>query len=121
MAKKILVVEDEPDILSLAVTRLENSGYEVLKAANVEEARKLMKKSSPDLILLDLILPGMQGDIFCRQVKSDIKFKDIPVILFTASIIRVPEKVREMGADDYIVKPFEPADLLEKIRKLIGK
>lgn len=120
MAKKILVVEDEPDILTLAIVRLKTAGYEVLMARNSEEAIELLGKDMPDLILLDLILPEMQGDEFCKRLKSDARFKHIPVILFTASTIRVPEKVGEMGADDYVIKPFEPENLLYKIKKFIG-
>jgi DNA-binding response OmpR family regulator len=120
MSKKILIVDDEPDILAVTVTRLETSGYEVLMAKDGEEALKLLKKSKPDLILLDLLLPKMQGDELCKKLKSDVKFKHMPIILFTASIIRVPAKVEEMGADDYILKPFEPEELLFKIKKFIG-
>lgn len=120
MAKKILIVDDEPDILELAMTRLEISGYKVLKVINGEKALEVLKTTVPDLILLDLLLPDIQGDVLCRQLKSNPKFKDIPIILFTASIIRVPEKVEETGADDYIIKPFEPEQLLLKIKKFIG-
>lgn len=119
MAKKILLVDDEPDILAVTVTRLKVSGYEVLVARDSEEALALLDKGKPELILLDLLLPKMQGDELCKKLKSDIKFKDIPIILFTASAVRVPEKVEEMGADDYIVKPFESENLLFKIKKLI--
>jgi len=120
MAKKILVVDDEPDILKLAVMRLESSGYEVLMAQTGEETLELLEKTTPDLILLDLLLPKMQGDVLCKKIKSDPKLKHIPVILFTASSIRVPARVGEIGADDYIVKPFEPDELLFKIKKFIG-
>lgn len=120
MAKKILIVDDEPDILELAVIRLETAGYEVLKVASSEEAFKVLKKNKPDLILLDLVLPNMQGDEFCKKIRSTSGLKDIPIILFTASIMRVPEKAEEMGADDYILKPFEPGELLFKIKKFIG-
>lgn len=120
MAKKILIVEDEPDIMSLAVLRLKTCGYNILKSSTSEEAIELLKNDKPDLILLDLVLPGMQGDALCMKLKSDPRFKSIPIIIFTASIIRIPEKIPDMGADDYITKPFDPADLLEKIKHLIG-
>lgn len=120
MAKKILVVDDEPDILALAVERLKKAGYQILSAVSSEEALEILAKEMPDLILLDLLLPGMQGDELCKKLKSDKKFKHLPIILFTASIIRVPAKVAEIGADDYIVKPFEPSDLMEKIKIFIG-
>ena len=119
MLKKILIVDDEPDILTVTVTRLETSGYEVLMAKDCEEAIELLNKSKPDLILLDLLLPKMQGDELCKKLKSDSKFKHIPIILFTASTIRIPEKTGEMGADDYILKPFEAQALLAKIKALV--
>lgn len=120
MRKKILIVDDEPDILRLTVIRLEGLGYEILQAIDSESALELLKKKRPDLILLDLLLPQMQGDELCKKLKSDIKFKDIPIILFTASIVRVPDKVKEIGAEDYIMKPFEPEELLYKIKKFIS-
>ena len=117
---KILIVDDEPDVLAVTVVRLETSGYEVLVAKDSEEAIELLNNGNPDLILLDVSLPKMQGDELCKKLKSDMKFKHIPIILFTASAIRVPEKVEEIGADDYITKPFESGDLLYKIKKFIG-
>jgi len=119
MAKKILIVDDEPDLLNVTVARLEVSGYEVLQAASAEDALEVLKKNKPDLVLLDLLLPNLQGDVLCKQLKSNEELKHIPIILFTASIIRVPAKVKEMGADDYILKPFGTEDLLSKIKKYI--
>lgn len=119
MAKKILIIEDEADILTLAEMRLKAAGYKILTAASSEEALKLLQKDRPDLILLDLVLPGMQGDDLCKKLKSNPKFKRTPILIFTASMIRVPEKMDEIGADDYVIKPFDPADLLKKIKKLI--
>ena len=120
MAKNILIVDDEPDILRLAVIRLEASGYKVLQAADGEKALELLNKNSPDLILVDLLLPGMQGDEFCQKLRSDIKFKNIPIILFTASVANITEKAEKSGAQDYILKPFEPEQLLYKIKRLIN-
>lgn len=120
MAKEILIIDDEPDFLTVVVARVESAGYKVVKAASAEEACAMVKKHKPDLILLDLLLPNMQGDAFCKQLKSNDELKNIPVIIVTASIIRIPEKVKEIGADDYLLKPFEPEDLLFKIKKFIG-
>lgn len=122
MAKKILIVDDEPDILDLATVRLKKTGYEIIEAIDAEKALAILKKETPDLILLDLLLPKMQGDELCKKLKADDKLKKIPVILFTASTIRVslPEKIREMGADDCVMKPFEPEELLGKVKKFIG-
>ncbi len=122
MAKKILIVDDEPDILDLATVRLKKLGYEILEAVDAEGALAILQKDTCDLILLDLLLPRLQGDELCKKLKSDDKFKHIPIILFTASATRtsLPEKIKEMGADDCIMKPFEPEELLGKIKKFIG-
>jgi CheY-like chemotaxis protein len=122
MRKKILVVDDEPDIMKVATLRLKHLGYEIIPAVDAEEALVLLENNAPDLILLDLLLPKMQGDELCKKLKSDDKFKNIPVILFTASAIRpsIPEMIKEMGADDCIFKPFEPQELLSKIKRFIG-
>jgi len=122
MAKKILVVDDEPDLLDLATVRLKKIGYEIIAAVDAEEAAAWLQNDIPDLILLDLLLPKMQGDEFCKKLKSDDRYKHIPIILFTASIVRpsLPEKIKEMGADDCIMKPFEPQELIGKVKKFIG-
>ena len=122
MAKRILVVDDEPDIMDVATVRLKHLGYEIIPAVDAEEAFAFLQKDTCDLILLDLLLPKMQGDELCKKLKSDDKFKHIPVILFTASAIRpsLPDNVKEMGADDCILKPFEPQELLSKVKKFIG-
>jgi len=122
MAKKILVVDDEPDIMDVATARLKHLGYEIIPAIDAEEAMVLLLDNVPDLILLDLLLPKMQGDELCRKLKSDDKYKNIPVILFTASAIRssLPDKIKEMGADECIIKPFEPQELISKVKKFIG-
>jgi CheY-like chemotaxis protein len=123
MAKKILVVDDEPDIMDVATVRLKHLGYEIVPAIDAEEAQVILENVTPDLILLDLLLPKMQGDELCRKLKSDSRYKNIPVILFTASAIRIslPEMIKEIGADDCIMKPFESKDLLDKVRKFIGQ
>ena len=122
MAKKILVVDDEPDMLDLSTVRLKKIGYEIIEAVDAEEAIDIIRKTPPDLILLDLLLPKMQGDELCKKLKSDDKYKNIPIILFTASAIRpsLPENIKAIGADDCILKPFDRKELLEKVKKFIG-
>lgn len=122
MAKKILLVDDEPDILALTGLRLRRSGYEVIEAVDAEEALVFLEKNTCDLILLDLLLPNMQGDELCKKLKNDDKFKNIPVILFTASgfLSNLPKKIITLGADDFVTKPFEAAELVGKIKKFIG-
>jgi DNA-binding response OmpR family regulator len=119
MAKKILIVEDEEDILYFAKIRLKDADYEVMTANSAECAAELIVKHKPDLILLDLLLPGARGEEFCRKLKADEKFKNIPVILFTATAHRVADKIKETGAEDGIMKPFDPNVLLKKIKRFL--
>lgn len=119
MEKTILLVEDEKDIRYLTKIRLKKAGYKVLEAPTVQLATALITKKRPDLILLDLLLLGGRGEALCKQLKSDNRFKKTPVILFTATGRDIKQKIRETGADDGILKPFEPAKLLKKIRKFI--
>ena len=120
MTNKILLIEDELDLVEVIKMRLENSGYEVISALSGEEAFTFLQKEIPNLILLDLLLPGMRGEEICKKLKCDNRFKTIPVILFTASASNIPKVVKEVCADDYITKPFEPEELLFKIKKFIG-
>lgn len=121
MAKKILVTEDSPTILEVIRQFLESNGYSVIVAIDGQEALDKAKKEAPDLIILDLMLPKIDGYKVCRMLKFDQKYRYIPIIMFTA---RSQESDRilgkEVGADDYILKPFQPEELLEKIKKVIG-
>jgi len=119
MRKKILIVEDEEDILYFAKIRLQRSGYDTLEATNTQDAMKLILEEKPDLVLLDLLLKGERGEVLCKKMKANSKLKKIPVILFTATAHKVQEKIQETGADDGIMKPFDPEDLLKKIAALI--
>jgi DNA-binding response OmpR family regulator len=119
MGKNILIVDDEKDFLDLCSIRLKKAGYEIYSAESAEDAMHLLKKMSPDLILLDLRLPGMQGDEFCRIVKTNVRTKKIGIILFSAAGCDLWEKQKECQADDFISKPFDSSELLDKIKKLI--
>ena len=122
MAKRILVIDDEPDIMEVATVRLKHLGYEIIPAVDAEDAIDFLQRNTCDLILLDLLLPKMQGDELCKKLKSDDKFKNIPIILFTASAVRpsLPESIKEMGADDCLLKPFDPQEFVSKVKKFIG-
>jgi len=121
MGKKILVVNDEPDILKIVTFRLKKIGYEILEAADGEKALHLIEKERPDLILLDLRLPAIDGYEVCRRIKADEKLKAIPVIILTASVTSEMEtKVEELKADDYVVKPFDSEVLLAKVKHFLG-
>ncbi|MBN2453795.1 MAG: response regulator [Candidatus Omnitrophica bacterium] len=119
--KKILVVDDEPDVLRVMSFRLKNAGYEILTAANGRIAFDIISKERPDLVLLDLRMPVMDGCETCARIKNDEGLKEIIVILITASSgSKVAERAKELKADDYIIKPFDPDELISKVRKYIG-
>lgn len=119
MGKKILIVDDEPDLLRVTCFRLEKSGYQVISAVNGQQALELVEKESPDLVLLDVKLPFMEGPDVCLRIKKNEKIKHIPVILFTASTQGIDERVKTCGAQGYIFKPFSAEELLKKIKEFI--
>ena len=121
MAKKILLVDDEPNIVLLLETRLKANGFDVVSAADGLAALEAVKKEKPDLIILDLMLPKMDGYKVCGLLKKDTRFSKIPILIFTARAQAEDVKLgQELGADAYLVKPFDPKTLLEKIQELIG-
>lgn len=120
MPKCILIVDDEPDLVKVTAFRLKKSGYDVLTSVDGKEALESIRNNPPDLVLLDLLLPRMSGDQVCREIKNDPKLKHIPVILFTATAVNIPDKVKEVGADDYLTKPFDPQELMEKVKRYAG-
>lgn len=121
LKKKILIIEDEPDAATLLRMMLEKHGYEILCALDGKEGYRLARTRGPDLILLDLMLPGADGFWVCEMIKTDVKFAGIPIIILTARSADDDLSVaRKCGADDYVVKPFEFEDLLAKIKKMIG-
>ena len=120
--KRILVVDDEEDILSVLRFRLEANNYEVLVASDGQEGLNKARSEKPDLMILDLMLPKIDGYKVCRMLKFDEAYKTIPIIIFTARAQKQDEELgMEMGADAYISKPFEPEILLGKIKELLGK
>ena len=122
MAKKILLVDDEPNIILLLEARLKANGYEVLSAGDGLTALETAKREKPHLIILDLMLPKMDGYKVCGLLKRDTRYSKIPVILFTARAQEADMRLgEEVGANAYITKPFEPKTLLGKIQELLGK
>lgn len=119
--KRILVVDDDPLILDLIRFNLEAEGYNVITASDGFDALERARKEFPDMLVLDLMLPKMDGYKVCRILKFDEKYKNIPILMLTA---RAQESDKEMGletgADAYMTKPFEPDELLEKVSKLLG-
>ena len=118
--KKILVVDDEPDILKVVTFRVKKLEYEVVTATNGQEALDLIQKEEPDLILLDIELPVMNGYEVCQRVKTNEKLKHIPIIFLSAnSASKIAERAKEFNADDYLIKPFDSEELLKKIKNFI--
>ena len=120
MKKKILIVEDKPVQIKLLRTNLEASGFEVLIAERGRQAIDIVVEKAPDLVLLDLILPDMDGFGVCSYVR---KFSQVPIIMVTAHRVRQTNKVRglDAGADDYITKPFGIEELLARIRAALRR
>ena len=121
MSKRILFVDDEVDVQKVAVFRLRKAGYEVVTAVNSDEAWDWIQRETFDLVFLDLRLPGITGAEMCKKIKSDEKLKKTPVILFTASVRNLALLTKEVGADDFLIKPFETEQLLEKVKNAIFK
>ena len=123
MAKdKILVIDDEEDILDLVEYNLKQNGYKVSCIATGEEVLGAVGSFNPDLILLDLMLPGVDGFDVCKDLKSQPETKDIPVIMLTAKSEDIDVVTGlELGADDYITKPFSPRILVARVRAILRK
>lgn len=114
-------MDDVPDILVLLVSVLQRADFEVIEAADGTTVESWVKDSRPDLIVLDLMMPGMDGWDTLAQLKSNPNSKDIPVIISSAlSEDEDLEKAREMGAVDYVPKPWSPDDLVARIRSAVG-
>jgi DNA-binding response OmpR family regulator len=115
----ILVVEDEPSIREVVSLYLRRAGYQPLEASDGQTALQLLEKSAPDLVILDIMLPGIDGYEITRELRSK---GDIPIIMLTA---RRSETDRiaglEMGADDYVVKPFSPQELVSRVRAVLRR
>src|SRR3989338_5640880 len=121
--KKILVVDDEEEIRELIKGGLSKSNYAVLTAASGEEAINISKAEHPDLILLDIAMPGIDGYETCQRLKMDKETKDIAILFFTAKDLEpegIIERYQELGASGYINKPSTFKDLLGKVKEVIG-
>ncbi|MFQ5951842.1 MAG: response regulator transcription factor [Candidatus Omnitrophota bacterium] len=120
MAKKILIVDDEPFVVKVLANRLEASNYEVISAYDGQEGLKKVHDEKPDLIILDLILPKINGYEICNMLKKDKTFSEIPIIIISGRTTREDMKLaEEAAADAYIIKPFDRETLLSKIEELL--
>ena len=122
MAKRILVVDDEQDIVRLVGLRLKANGYEVLSANDGQQGLETAQKEKPDLIILDVMMPKMDGYKVCGLLKKDSRFAKTPIIMFTAKAQDKDKDLgREVGADAYLTKPFDPPVLIAKVKELLGE
>jgi two-component system, OmpR family, alkaline phosphatase synthesis response regulator PhoP len=120
--KRILVVDDETYIVHILEFTLTMEGYEVLTAADGEEALRRLEQDRPDLVVLDIMMPKVDGYEVLRRIRADEEFRHLPVILLSAKGRPIDRETGlEIGADDYIVKPFSPRRLLEKIQDLLER
>ena len=117
---RILVVDDEPDVLELIVYHLEKEAYRVDVADTGDKALRMAREQLPSLLILDLMLPGINGLEICQLLKRDPKMRDIPILMLTARAAE-EDRVRglELGAHDYVTKPFSPRELVLRIKNLL--
>jgi two-component system alkaline phosphatase synthesis response regulator PhoP len=117
MDRKVLIIEDEPDFVELVRYNLEAEGFTVIDARNGEAGLALARQQMPDLIVLDLLLPGFDGLEVCRRLRADPATKQIRVIMLTAKASETDRIVGlEIGADDYVTKPFSPRELVARVK-----
>jgi len=120
VAQRILIADDDDDILEAIKVNLELEGYEVFLARDGDQALEQARRVRPDLILLDVVMPGPDGFDVCRGLKADARTSDCPVIFLTAKGGTRDEAVGLIaGAEDYVVKPFDPADLLTRVKRVL--
>ncbi len=119
---RILVVDDEPDVIELLSFNLKASGYEVLSAEDGEEGLRKARQEYPDLVLLDLMLPKIDGVEVCKILRRDLATERLPIIMLTAKATEIDRILGlEFGADDYVTKPFSPREVLLRVRNLLRR
>ncbi|WP_291573468.1 response regulator transcription factor [Clostridium sp. UBA4548] len=120
--KKILVVDDEEHILELIKFNLEKNGYGVITADNGKDAFLIAKEQQPDLMLLDLMLPGMDGLDVCKEIRKEASISNMPIIMITAKSEELDKILGlELGADDYITKPFSVRELIARVKAILRR
>jgi len=122
MSSQVLIIEDEPDIRKTIDYNLTKESFTVVQAASIEEGEKALASNQIDVIILDLMLPDGSGLTLCRDIKSDDKTKHIPIIILTAKTEEVDRVVGfELGADDYVTKPFSVRELILRVKAILKR
>ncbi|MFA5410809.1 MAG: response regulator transcription factor [Candidatus Omnitrophota bacterium] len=122
MKEKILIVDDEKDIVRMLDYNLKKDGFRTLSCHDGEDALDLAGREHPDLIILDLMLPGMDGLEVCKTLKKENKTSNIPIIMLTAKAQEADKVVGlELGADDYVTKPFSPRELIARVKAVLRR
>ncbi len=123
MGEKILCIEDEPQMIDLIRLILGNEGYEVIGAEGGQKGLELMRQEKPDLILLDLMMPEMDGGDVFHRMKEEIELRDLPVIVVTAKAAPIDQVlwINVAKVDDYVTKPFGPRELVDSVKKVLSQ
>src|SRR6478752_936519 len=122
MKLKILAVDDEPDALELIAFNLKNAGFDVITAEDGKAALNQVRRKAPDLVILDLMLPEIDGLELCKTLRKDLATASIPIIMLTARAAEIDRVLGlELGADDYVTKPFSPRELVLRVKKLLDR
>ena len=122
LGQKILVVEDEPDIRKLVQYNLAQERFRVLEAEDGEQALKIVQRERPNLVILDLMLPGLSGMEFCKILRGRAETARLPILMLTAKAGEADRVLGlEMGADDYLAKPFSPREMVARVRAILRR
>jgi two-component system alkaline phosphatase synthesis response regulator PhoP len=122
MAKKVLIADDEPNIVTSLEFLMQMNGYDVCVARNGDEALDMVNTEHPDLVLLDVMMPIRNGFEVCQKIRESMLSSQIKILMLTAKGRDIEvEKGRTLGADDYITKPFSTKELVERVRRLLGE